>query len=417
MTTVSLYHDTRHGSAQSPVKIRITKQREAAFISTGVAVSPAQWDKTRSEVVKHDQARTYNLRIRTLYSKVEMCVMLGETSGRYIGMTVKDVKEDVLASLDMQPRKQPTSFVDFFAKIAAEKERGTAEVYNNTLGKLRRYCAEKDMRCLRFEDITPKWLAEFEEWLTPLSPALNARDIHFRNIKHVFNCAIDEELTTAYPFRKFKHKTEETAKRALSIEELRTLWSYPCEPWQQRWIDVFKLTVYLRGINLADLFYLAPDNYAGGRIVYRRAKTGKLYSVKVEPEAAEIIEKYRGTKYLLNWGDTYKHHRSLTHRINLVLKSIGEVERKGLGGKKFRQPLFPDLSLSDARHTVATLMAELDIPNETIAATLGHSYGNRTTAIYIKPNQNKVDKAMRRIIDYVKNEEETTSSLLTNNDT
>ena len=44
---------------------------------------------------------------------------------------------------------------------------------------------------------------------------------------------------------------------------------------------------------------------------------------------------------------------------------------------------------------------QLDIPRETITAALGHSYGNKTTAIYIAPDYRKVDEANRKVIDYV----------------
>ena len=70
-------------------------------------------------------------------------------------------------------------------------------------------------------------------------------------------------------------------------------------------------------------------------------------------------------------------------------------------GKKTVAPLFPKLSTYWARHTWATIAAELDIPKETIAAALGHGLGNTTTAIYINFNTKKVDEANRRVIDYV----------------
>ena len=56
-----------------------------------------------------------------------------------------------------------------------------------------------------------------------------------------------------------------------------------------------------------------------------------------------------------------------------------------------------------ARHTWATLAAELDIPDETISLGMGHSTGNRVTNIYINRNQKKVDEANRKVIDYLVN--------------
>ena len=86
--------------------------------------------------------------------------------------------------------------------------------------------------------------------------------------------------------------------------------------------------------------------------------------------------------------------------MDKALKQIGPVERHGLGGKKTRHPLFPDLSQYWCRHTWATIAAELDIPKETIAAGLGHG-GNTVTDIYIRFDLRKVDEANRRVIDYV----------------
>ena len=51
------------------------------------------------------------------------------------------------------------------------------------------------------------------------------------------------------------------------------------------------LTFFLIGINKADLYEL--ESIDNGYITYRRNKTGRIISVKVEPEAAEIIERLR----------------------------------------------------------------------------------------------------------------------------
>ena len=99
--------------------------------------------------------------------------------------------------------------------------------------------------------------------------------------------------------------------------------------------------------------------------------------------------------------DSYKNYKDYLHRMGDGLKNIGEMERKGLGGKKIIKPLFPNLSSYWSRHTWATLAAEIDIPIETISAALGHSYGSSTTNIYIRFDLKKVDDANRKVIDYV----------------
>ena len=53
-----------------------------------------------------------------------------------------------------------------------------------------------------------------------------------------------------------------------------------------------------------------------------------------------------------------------------------------------------------ARHSWATIAAELDIPKETIAAALGHS-SSTVTDIYINFDRTKIDRANRQVLDYV----------------
>lgn len=259
---------------------------------------------------------------------------------------------------------------------------------------------EYDSHCT-FESMDKSWLENFEAWMAK-TMKVNAYAIHLRNIRTVFNYAIDEEYTTLYPFRRFSIKKEETRKRSLTAEQLRLLRDYPCEEYQIRYRDMFMLMFYLIGVNAADLFNAKHSALVNGRFEYKRAKTGKLYSIKVEPEAQVIIEKYKGKDYLLNIMDEYGNYKDFLHRMGIGLKQIGETERKGLGGKKSRNPLFPDLSSYWARHTWATVAAELDVPKEVIAHALGHSWANSTTTdIYVHFDMRKVDKANRKVIDYV----------------
>ena len=192
----------------------------------------------------------------------------------------------------------------------------------------------------------------------------------------------------------------------MTIEELIKFRDYPCEEHQKLYQDIFMLMFYLIGINMIDLCNLKGID--GERINYKRAKTSRLYSIKVEPEAERIINKYRGEKQLLNILDRYENYRNFTWRMNKNLHEIGEMKlvNKKIKGKtrqiKERTPLFPQISTYWARHTWATIAASLDIPKETIAAALGHG-GNTVTDIYIDFDQKKIDKANRKIIDFVNN--------------
>ena len=88
--------------------------------------------------------------------------------------------------------------------------------------------------------------------------------------------------------------------------------------------------------------------------------------------------------------------------MNDALKQIGEVKRSGLGGKKERRPLFPDLTSYWSRHTWATIAASIDVPKDIIGRALGHSWAcNTVTDIYIDFDDAKIDKANRQVIDFL----------------
>ena len=61
------------------------------------------------------------------------------------------------------------------------------------------------------------------------------------------------------------------------------------------------LSFYLRGINFRDLALLTIENLQNDRLVYKRAKTNKIYSIKIETVALDILNTYKpkDSKYLL----------------------------------------------------------------------------------------------------------------------
>lgn len=304
-----------------------------------------------------------------------------------------------------------TAFGTFAEKFIARRgKEKTRQVYEMTLRKMGGYC---DVGRLRFADISVGWLRDFEQWLGATC-SVNTRGIHLRNIRAVMNAAIDEGVVPAdlYPFRRFKIKKEETMKRSLSVGDLRRLRDYPCEGWQRKYVDVFMLSFYLAGINLVDLMGLPPLG-ADGVIRYRRSKTGVLCQLSVPPEARAIIERYRGERHLLWFGERLKPGaegwHDWLHRFNEGLQKVGPsgymyVRRKGrCGGKqrvKVYNALFPELTSYWARHTWATLAAEIDVPDAVIDAALGHRSPCRMADIYIRRDARKVDEAVRRVIEY-----------------
>lgn len=397
MFSTKFYVDT---TRKDSLMLRITNNRKKVEMSMGLKISPDELEAALS-------GSSRNIRLEKMLASWTSQIkdlMLELTDKKEVDKDVKEIRailqERLLGiTLTQQPKEDTPNgnFTTCFQNFINGKEnKGTKGVYKHTLDKIRSF--DPDINKKSFEDIDLKWLTDFEAFCAQTA-SKNARNIHLRNIRAVFNNAIDYEITSAYPFRRFKIRPEATRKRSLTVEELRKLFAYPVEPYAEIYRDMFKLIFMLIGINTIDLHGL-KEITSDGRIEYKRAKTHRLYSIKVEPEALEIIEKYQGANGLLCIADRWSDSRNFRHQLNKALQRIGEVERRGRGGKKVVTSAFPELSSYWARHTWATIAASLDIPKDTIAAALGHG-GNTVTDIYIDFDQRKVDEANRRVLDWV----------------
>ena len=376
-----------------PVVIEVRNQ-DKIRISTPYSSIPENWDGSQFNKNESNFKRK-NIILQDLLNRTERYLLSLDESQK--GISDKEMRKTLSEIISgKEPDDHRMTFIECLDEFIAHKDKpGTKTVYTTTRNKILTF----DKDCT-FESINKDWLMRFEQWMKGSGMKTNAYAIHLRNIRAVFNYAIDEDYTTLYPFRRFSIKKEETRKRSLTVEQLRTLRDYPCEDYQIKYRDLFMLMFYFIGINAADLFLARKKDVVNGRLEYKRAKTGKLYSILIQPEAQAIINRYAGTgEYLLNVMDEYKNYKDFLHRMNIGLQQIGAMERVGRGGKKVREPLFPDISSYWSRHTWATVAAQLDTPKDIISEALGHEYGSSTTSIYINFNREKVDEANRMVID------------------
>lgn len=396
MASASIYLDKRRALSDGKFAIRLYITNIGKFhIATGFSTLVENWENN-SYNKKESNFKAKNASLLNLLSKVQNYLFSLDIDGQ----TLSDAQlKKAITDIISDKPKITRVFTDYMEEFIQRKTKGnTIATYTMTLNRLKEYDPHAT-----FQTIDKRWLENFEFAMEKEGLKTNTRGIHFRNIRAVFNYCIDEEYTNLYPFRRFSIKKEETRKRSLTIEQLRVFRDNDCEEYQKRYIDIFMLSFYLLGINMVDLLNANPNALRDGRFEYKRAKTSRLYSILVQPEAMEIIERYKGKEHLLSIMDEYKDHKNFIHRMNIGLRQVGTLERKGLGGKKYRTPLFPDISTYWARHTWATIAAGLDIPKETIAHALGHAWAtNTTTDIYINFDEKKVDEANRQVLDAIK---------------
>lgn len=399
MASVKLTLDTRIARKDGTYPLKLSLSHKGfAFISTGIYLLKDQF--LNGEIVNRKGYKSLNTTAQSMLFSAQKTILDYKLSGKLKEITISQLKNAINIQIGSYQEEEdsPYLFKDHIEKfIDSKTKKSTKDVYQYTLNKVAEFA---DIETLTFEDINLSWLKAFEIFMTPTCDT-NSRSIHFRNIRAVFNDAINEDLISQslYPFRKFKIKKQTTQKRSLTKDQLITLRDYPCEPHREKYRDLFMLMFYLIGVNAVDILHAKKESIVDNRFVYRREKTNRLYSIELLPEAKEIIERYPGDNYLLCFMDTYTNHKDFLHRMNDNLKEIGPVLINEKG-ERIRKPLFPYLTTYYTRHSWATIASKLDIPKDTIRAALGHG-NNTVTDIYIDFDMTKVDKANQKISKYL----------------
>lgn len=391
---VGLYYRNkldRNGTA--PVLLSVHYNGGGCYIPIdGTRIRPDQWDKQRKRIVGHPRASTMNSVVLSLLGRAEDAVMEIMREGGARGLTNAQVRDRVASILFPDETSTDDSLLSVMERYMDGKDRpNTKDKYRQTITHVERWLGAGARR-VQFADVTPAWLERFEGYMVQANLGTSSRSIHMRNLRTVFNWALENDLTQApYPFRKFKIKAAKTEPMALTLEQLRLLWNYVPEPGfegQRYWLDIWKIIFGLIGINMVDLCNL--EKMTQGRVVYNRSKTGRSYSVKVEPEIAELLARHKGRGHFVDILNRMTDVKNATLAINRRMQEI--AQQLGL----------PHITAYTARYTWASLAASIDIPIEVISQALGHSYGLAVTLGYIMPDRRKVDEANRKVLDLLR---------------
>lgn len=378
---IRLENRYKRKDGRSGLRLAVHRNGKTLYTSLNLYIKPEDWDKDK-QAIKGVSNRSMNTMLQRKKVDIEERLLELQNNG-----TLRTYSDNQLIRylLGDDDNERPHYFKEVLDKyVATKKRKRTQEIYSATIRKLQAFC---DFDTITFEEMNVSWLRSFDAWLSQSEPSANSRSIHMRNIRTIFNAALDDELITCYPFRRFQIKSQETAKRSISVEDMRKLLRCPMQPFQEKYRDCFFLSFYLIGMNTVDIANLQESNVQDGRIVYTRSKTGKVYDIKIENEALHILNKYKGNEHLLSWFDGRKDYRTFVMHYDKQLQRIA------------RENNLPPITSYVARHSWASFASELDIPRDVISHALGHHVN--VTDTYIRFNFAKVDEANRRVIDYL----------------
>lgn len=391
MITLRYYLDARRPSRRPdgkfPIKLAVTKHGDTALLPVLAYASREEWDQ-RAQRLKGgrlgDAGKLNAYLARQMLRFEEILREMVEQVASGPAMTSAQIRDYIQERcFDAEPG---VSLGEYFSRMAEERKGTTRKSFlqaRDACGKAVTGILSKPLTTVTTRDVK-----RVDEWLRAHTKP-STRNTYASKLRQVLKAAHRDGITAADAGREIKIGTAVTRSRALTAEQLRVfLGQQPDDLLDREALDFFALSFYLRAINPVDLLRVGPDDVFNGRLTYTRAKTGKDYSVKVEPEAEEIIARRRSDRHVF---EVPRGRVAEWYLRNLTTHLKAMAGRLGL----------PAVTMYWARHTFASLMLETGAPVEIIAAALGHSYGPRITMGYVTIRERAVDEAVRKVYDYV----------------
>ncbi|MBD5358187.1 MAG: site-specific integrase [Bacteroides sp.] len=381
---------------ESPLMLRVTKDRKLRYISLGISVNPEHWDFSKNQPKAECPNREY-IELLMADKIKEYTTKIIELKAANQEFTSTTLVEKVC--LNRLNRKT----VDYLIKEHMNHlERSGRRNYSLSIKQLYNSLIEFNRHLdIPFAEMDVAWLRRYEVFLRGKGLAENTIGIRFRTLRSIYNIAIEENAVAPdlYPFKKFKVSKlhQETAKRALSKDDVERVLNFKSANRYMRFpIDLFAFTYYCGGINFVDIANLTKENISDGRLVYMRQKTKKLIKIPLQPQAVALIKKYHNDEspYLfpilsaIHKTDTQKANRihKVISKVNMRLKEIGEALNLNV-----------TLTTYVARHSQATVMKRAGVSTAVIREIMGHS-SERITQIYLDSFDNEqVNNALKAL--------------------
>jgi len=378
----------------SPIIMQLIKDRKKRTIWLKHYAKNDQWDfESNTAKRNHPNSRRLNLYIREKINEAEGVILDLEKRSKHF--TVNDIVAKITKGSTF------TSFTSYTKNIIdsliATHKTGNARVYENTSNVfIKKFRNEKD---INLQDIDYKCICNFQEYLQKEGRKVNTISVHLRTLRAVINKALNEDLISqeAYPFKKFKIKSESTQKRAISKENIDKIKKLDLDEGTELYKtrDYFLFSFYNRGMSFIDLAFLKVSNIQNDRIYYTRRKTGQKISIKITDLSGEIMRRYNDfsdpDSYIFpiinRKGQEYLDYRNAMRFSNKKLKKIATLAK-----------IEETISTYTARHSWATVAKRSGIPTAVISEGMGHD-SEKTTQIYLDSFENAVlDDANEKII-------------------
>ena len=400
-TTVNVicFRGKKLSNGESPIMVRVCKDRKTKYKSLGISINPIYWDFDKNRPKTNCPNRDYILKI----------IIDKEAELRKQILELKAEEKEFTAStlIKSKEERKVKTVHDFYNELIEEMELtnkiGNSRVYKDSLRSLEIYY--KDRLDIPFSSIDMEFLLEYEKFLRLKDCKESSMNLYFRTLRSTYNKAIERKYAKrdTYPFNDFKISkfSIKTDKRAISKDNIKLIMNLDLskeKEYIQLSRDLFVFSYFCSGISFSDMANLKASNIANDRLIYTRQKTHRKINVPILDEAREIMKKYidSNNEYIFPIVN-HTIHKTKMQQYNRKKKVILKVNRYL---KKISRMVGVEVNITTyvSRHSYATVLKNSGVNIALIGETLGHS-DLKTTQIYLDSFENsQIDEAMKNLL-------------------
>ncbi|AZJ35242.1 site-specific integrase [Tenacibaculum singaporense] len=376
----------------SPMRCRITYNKQRKDFSTGLFINPNYWDSKKQKLLsKAENSEIVNTQLSLISQKINEAFLLlqlqqdnfdvDDIYSQYKGENIRTEKT-LLELYDLHNNATK-------ALIGIDFNETSWGRYIENKRKVAEFIKHKYKRSdIKLNQLELKFIKDLEYYFKTnkkLSQATINRSL--QRLKKIINYGIAENYLDRNPFILHKPTKYKIKLVYLTAEELKDIEEYTfIQPRLQQVKDLFVFCCYT-GLAYQEMSMLSEKHikvgFDGNKwIEMYRKKTGSKISVPILPKAQKILDKY----------DNFFPKIS-NQRFNSYLKEILEV----LGIEK-------KLTHHNARKTFATtILLSNGVSMEVVSELLGHSRLQVTQEHYAKVVKVKVSKEINSLKNKIEN--------------
>jgi integrase len=400
---VVLYTSKKLSNGESPIMLRIIKDRKPKYISVGTSCTEEFWDNVNNlPKKKHPFFKEIKVKIARKKLEAEKLILDLENDE-------KDLSAYEIRSKLKNVRIKNQSVFDYFDSVCKRLLNNgqvkNAEIYKDAKRSLYLFTPNKK---LHFSDIDLEFLSNYEDYLKSTGKKPNTIYLYLRTLRALINRAIKDEVCAEkyYPFKRFtlaKYSSTTTEKRAIAKQEIEKIKQLNLSA-KEHLIDsrnLFLFSFYCRGMNFTDMALLKWRNINAERLSYTRQKTKEYFSIELLQPAIRILKHYKKITYIDEesyvfpiLSEDHQSPKSIYYRKVKILKKTNTDLKEIAGLAKIKSKLTTYV----ARHSYATILKMSGIQTSIISQALGHD-SEKTTRIYLESFGNNIlDEASKLIL-------------------